>query len=231
MVGLGGVEGPVGSDLGGDRSVARSCQQGGVGLAAGLGQLQQLGIVHKDRGAVLAAAVIALAVALGGVVAFPEELEQIAEVDPLPVPHHPHHLRMAGASTADLLIAGGNALATGIAHGGGDHTGQAPEAFLRTPETAAAEEGFAFPFPRRRPDRGVEHGVDQLLRRAWAHRLVDAGAGGAEQVTEQVVEHGGCRGRHTVVRGSLGRPSGFSLRHQGDVVQQRCGEGKQQEGK
>ena len=157
VVGFGEVEGFAGEQLGGDRREAGGAELLLVVLAAGGGQLGLgLGGGH-DRRAVLAAGVVALGHALGGVVAFPEQLEQVSEAHPGGVPHHPHRLGVAGAAGADLLVGGVGGVAAAVAHGGGDHPGQPPEALLRPPETAAAEEGLLLAGLQRRLEGGAEH--------------------------------------------------------------------------
>ena len=83
-------------DLRRDRSEPLGTDHVLVAVGARLGQMQLLRIEHVDRRAVLAAAIVALAHALGGVMAFPEQLQQIAQADEALIPDHPHHLGVAG---------------------------------------------------------------------------------------------------------------------------------------
>src|SRR5690606_11926689 len=74
---LGVIKGRGVADLGGDLTIASLAQRLFVGLlgrARGLGLLGRVGV---DGRAILRADVVALAHALGGIVALPEHLEQI----------------------------------------------------------------------------------------------------------------------------------------------------------
>src|SRR5205814_898981 len=104
MVVLGEVERRRIDNLGRHRAVAAlgqgglerrlRCRRGGALRGAG----------DIDAGAILRADVVALAHALGRIVAFPERLEQPLVGDFRRVVDHEHHLVVAGAPGADLLI-------------------------------------------------------------------------------------------------------------------------------
>ena len=142
VIRLGVPKGLVRADLRGDGAVARLAQQHLIGRLAGLGLGEQGRFVHVDHRAVLAAAIIALAIALGGVMALPEQLQQVAEVNLRGVPHHPHHFAVARAAGADLLVGGLLEGSSRVAYRGGHHPRQAPEALLCSPETATTEHRF-----------------------------------------------------------------------------------------
>ena len=55
------------------------------------------------------------------------------------VVRHQHHLVVPGAATAHLLVGGVLQRAARVAHGGGVHARQPPEALLRPPEAPAVE--------------------------------------------------------------------------------------------
>ena len=138
-MGFGEVKWLIAGDLGSDRSQASLAELPLVVVAAGLGLGEQGRLVGIDGGAILAAAIIALAHALGGVVTFPEQLEQIAEIDGIAIPNHPYHFRMAGAATTNLFVTGIGGITTRVAHGRGHDSGEAPESLLGPPEAATGE--------------------------------------------------------------------------------------------
>jgi len=122
-MGFGKVKGFVAGDFGGDRRQASLLEFPLIVVSAGLGLGDQGRRIAVNRGAILAAAIITLAHALGGVVAFPEELQEVAEIDGIDIPNHSHHLRMTGAAAAHFFVAGIGCVSARVAHGRGDDPG------------------------------------------------------------------------------------------------------------
>src|SRR5262245_23892039 len=91
------VEGRRLADLGGDRAEAGLAERARVGVARRLGRLALRLAVGVDGRAVLGADVVALAHALRGVVALPEDLQQRVVRDSRRIEHHLHHLGVPGA--------------------------------------------------------------------------------------------------------------------------------------
>src|SRR6185437_2356450 len=171
---LGVVEGRRIGDLGGGRAAYKTRERLLKGITRGLGAATLLGARGIDRRAVLRADVVALAHALGRVVALPEGLEQRVVADDARIEDDQHGLGMAGEAGADFLIGGVGRVAAGIAHRGGVDAGQAPEAALGAPEAAEAEDRRLEPGRERRLQRMP---VDEMrlghrhLRRASLERV------------------------------------------------------------
>ena len=143
-----------------------------------------------DRRAVLGADVVALAHALGGVVALPEHLEQLVDGDDLGIEHDQHGLGVAGAARAGLLVGGVGRDATGVAHGGDPHAGDRPEGPLGPPEAAHPDDEGLEPLGVGRRERVAVHEV----LRGHGHGGVAAGqglGGGGEVERLAQSEHGG----------------------------------------
>ena len=130
-----------GEDLAHDRAVARSGQRRAVELEAGFNRLALVVVRVVHGAAVLRANIATLAVQRRGVVHGQELLEEAAVRDLLVVEDDLHHLGVAGAAGADLLVGGRLGVATHIANGGLGDAGHLPEAAVRTPEAASGEVG------------------------------------------------------------------------------------------
>src|SRR5262252_3935896 len=100
---LGVIEGLRVLDLGRDRAIALGLERRLVDRARGFGELFLLGRGRVDGRAILRADIIALAHALGRVVAFPESLQEPVVADLLRVIDDEHDLGMAGAAAANLF--------------------------------------------------------------------------------------------------------------------------------
>ena len=90
----------------------------------------------------MAAGVVALPVALGGVVALPEQFQQVAEVEGGSAPHHTHNFRVSRSAGADLVVARLLGLAARIPHSSAHHPRQSPEPFFSTPEASTGKDCF-----------------------------------------------------------------------------------------
>ena len=101
--------------------------------------------------------VVALAHALGGVVALPEDAQHLLVARLGRVEHHQHGLGVAGAAAADLLVGGVGREAAGVADGGGPDALGLPELALRAPEAAHAEHGLLEALGEGRRERVAEH--------------------------------------------------------------------------
>src|SRR5690606_10070231 len=159
VVGLGEVERGGRDDLGGDGAVPHPGQDRLEGVAAGLGGGALRLVVVEDHRAVLGSHVVALAHALGGVVALPEDLEQVGVGDAVGVEDHPYGLGVAGEAAADLLVGGVGGVAARVADGRGDDAvlgAQPPEGAFHAPEAAHAELGDLGAFGVGRGQRGVQ---------------------------------------------------------------------------
>ena len=124
--------------LGDDRLAAEALGGGELGDVL-LGRLRLLGRAAEDGRAVLVADVRTLAVELRGVVDHEEPFEQLAVRDLRRVEGHLHHLRMAGAVVAHVLVGGRVGGAAHVAALGARYAGADLEPVLGTPEAAAGE--------------------------------------------------------------------------------------------
>ena len=86
--------------------------------------------------------VVTLAHALCGVMALPEELEEVLEADDLGIEDYEHDFSVAGISGADRLIGRIRCCAAGIADRGGVHAIGFPKETLGAPETSETEYGL-----------------------------------------------------------------------------------------
>ena len=141
MVVLGVVELGRVHDLGRDLAVAGLAQP----LAGSSSRDAERGLAlrvrgHVDPGAVLGADVVALAHALGRVVALPEQAQQLVVGDLLRAVDHEHDLVVAGAPAADLLVGGVRRVAAGVADRRRVDARRLPEAALGAPEAAQPED-------------------------------------------------------------------------------------------
>src|SRR5581483_6616455 len=129
------------------------------GLVHGLGGLGRGALLRRadvDRRAVLRAHVVALAHALGRVVALPEGAQDLLVGELRGIPDDQHDLGVAGRARADLLVAGVGRVAARVADRGRVDAGQLPEQPLGAPEAAQAEHGALVALRERRPERGAE---------------------------------------------------------------------------
>src|SRR5262245_6675192 len=92
------------ANLRGDGPVTRRRERPLVRVARGLGETALLGRHAVDRRPVLRADVIALAHALGGIVALPEGLEQGVVGHQTRLEHHQHDLGVPRHAAADFLV-------------------------------------------------------------------------------------------------------------------------------
>src|SRR5438876_414047 len=118
MIVLGEVERRRVENFGRDRVETPGLQRLVVPRLRRLGGLALGGGEGIDAGAVLRAGIVALAHALGGIVALPERLQQVFIGDPLRVIDHYHDLVVAGLAAADLVVRRIGSMAGGIADGG-----------------------------------------------------------------------------------------------------------------
>ncbi len=112
---FGVVEGGGWEDFGGDGAVAGGGELLLVGVAGGFSELAEFGVGDVDAGAVLGAVVVALAEALGWVVAFPEGLEELLERYFFGVVDDADDFVVAGESGADFAVGGVGGVAGGVA--------------------------------------------------------------------------------------------------------------------
>src|SRR4029079_4788083 len=96
--------------------------------------------VRVDRRPVLRADVVALAHALRGVVALPEDAEQVLVADLRGVEHDAHDFRVPRAPRADLAVRRVGRRASSVADGRAHHPGNGPESLLGPPEAAHPED-------------------------------------------------------------------------------------------
>ena len=134
---LGGVEALQRYDLGDDgppeprlRRVARCLGAALLGV-----------VVGQDDGPVLRADVVTLAVARGGIVSAPEQVEDLGVAHQPGVEGDLDHLRMAGAPAADCLVGRVRGAAAGIAGHYLAHPADPQIDRLHAPEAAAAQGG------------------------------------------------------------------------------------------
>src|SRR5690348_4513631 len=135
VVFLGPVERGRGRDLGDDWPPARLL----LGMARCHCGFLLASVMIRDRRAVLAAVIQALAVAGGRIVDPPERLEQLRVADLGRVEPHLDRLGVAGAAPADPLVAGVGHMPAGTADSGPQHPVDLAEGPLDTPETARGE--------------------------------------------------------------------------------------------
>ena len=183
------IGGPVARtvDLGGDVAVAsRGGEGGGIGLGGVLGHLVLRLGVAVDARAILGARVVALAVALGGIVAGPVHGEEVREGDDGGIPRHLHRLGVSGATAAGLLVGGVLGEAADVPHRGGVDAGDAPEHLLGAPEASGGEHA--------RLEVVGEGGLDGVAQHEVlvgdAHLFLATGEGGG------LVHHRGLAAQH-----------------------------------
>src|ERR1700689_549040 len=124
----------------GDGGQALRGQRLGVACARGFGGGALLRREHIDAGPVLRTDIVALTHALGRVVAFPKSFEQALIGDFLRIVDHEHHLVMASAPAAPLLVGRVRRKATGVADRGHvNAVAELPEFALGAPEAAKPE--------------------------------------------------------------------------------------------
>ena len=157
MVGFGVVEGRRFAYLRADLAVAGGAQRPLIALPGLLRRFQPLAQI--DGGTVLRAQIIALAHALGWVVALPEQGQQGIQLEGRRVMDDQHHFGMAGLPGADLFVAWVGREAASVADRGGEHPFEAPKEAFRAPEAAHAEQGLPQPVGKR-ADQGIA--VDEV---------------------------------------------------------------------
>jgi hypothetical protein len=92
----------------------------------------------------LTAAIVSLTIPLGGIVAFPKQLQQIAEIDYFGIPYHSHHFGMASAATTNCVVTRKWGNPSGVTNGGRYHPWQSPKPFLCSPEASTTKDCFSF---------------------------------------------------------------------------------------
>ena len=105
--------------------------------------------------------VVALAHALGRIVALEEDLEELLVAHALRVEDDEHGLVVTGAAGAHLFIGRVWGEPAGVADRGHDHTGDVPEPLLGTPEAAEPEQGLLGSFRIRPLQRRP---IDEMVR-------------------------------------------------------------------
>lgn len=110
-----------------------------------------------DGRAILAADVVTLTHALGGVVAFPKNLEQLRVTDGGRVVNDQHDFGMAGIAIANSPIVGTCNMATGISCGGRKYAVDLPKTSFCTPETAQRKYSLPQVFGKRSLHRVAIH--------------------------------------------------------------------------
>lgn len=161
VFGFGVVERGGRENFGGDGRMTSSLQAGLVSGFGGLG-LSALGRGEgEDDGAVLGAAVVALTVALGGVVGLPEGAEEVGVREVGGVVYYKDGFGMAGGASADFGVGGGAGVvgATAIAGGGGVDAGELPEEAFGTPEATKSKGGLVEGRGEGRVERVASDGV------------------------------------------------------------------------
>ena len=73
---------------------------------------------------------------------FPEQFQQVAEVERGATPNHTNHFRVACSAGTDLVVGGVLGLAPRIAHGRAHHPWQPPKALFSSPEASAGKDRF-----------------------------------------------------------------------------------------
>mmetsp|Transcript_100981 Transcript_100981/g.174449 ORF Transcript_100981/g.174449 Transcript_100981/m.174449 type:complete len:297 (-) Transcript_100981:139-1029(-) len=130
---------------------------------AGNGQLVLRGTIGVDPGAVLGAPVVALPVALRGVMALPELAQQVAVAHLLGIIHNHYHFVVACPAGADLSVGRVGGGTPGVPHRGVVHAWHLPEPLLGAPEAARAEHCLLQP-----PTEGEgDGGVQDVVLGAW----------------------------------------------------------------
>src|SRR5690606_6108335 len=162
---LGPPEGTGRDNLGGDIGIALNRQPVAV---IGPGQFRRclLAVIEiHDQRAVLRAHVIALAVALGRIVVFPEYLQKSFIADARAVVDNAHHLGMTSRAGTNLFVAGIFGMASGKADLSQPDSLLLPEQPFDTPVTAHAKNRlvktfwhFSIQRPAKDPVKGGSHG-------------------------------------------------------------------------
>ena len=175
---LGVIELARGLYIGGDGAVAGAGQLLLIAIATGEGGLGLAVAEGVDRRAVLGAAIIALAHALGGIVALPEHPQQGWVVDAPRIEHHQRHFRMPRATGAHFVIARIGRVASGVTHRRGVNPGPLPKQALDTPETPHGKHRLLQVLGEGAAQGRIEHAVargDRQRRIAPGKRLFGAG--------------------------------------------------------
>src|SRR5215211_6229675 len=152
--------------------VAVARRERGVALSVG-GQV--------DRRAVLRPDVVALAHALGRIVALPEETEQLVVGDLIRAIGDQNRLGVPGPPAADFLVGGVRSEAAGVAHRRGVDAGRLPEVALGAPEAAHPEDDGLHALGEGRLERSAEHEMG-VRHRKRADLAAGEGVGGGGHV-------------------------------------------------
>ena len=95
--------------------------------------------------------------ALGWIMRFPEHREQLPVARQGGIEHHPHHLRMTGATATDLVVSRIGRSAAGIADRRAVYPRLGPEFSFRAPETAQSEQRLFHADGKGRLQRMIVH--------------------------------------------------------------------------
>ena len=168
MIVLGEVEWGRIDDFGGGRTEMPRLEFLAIHRFRGLRGPALLGGEGIDAGAILRAYIIALAHALGRIVTLPEGFEQPLIGNLRRIVDHQHHLIVAGAAGAHLLVGRVGRVAARVADGGDvNAVAQFPKLALGAPEATHAEHR-RLEAPRIRPlERPVK---DEMLARGRNRR-------------------------------------------------------------
>ena len=121
----------------------------------------------------MGADVVSLAVALGGIVGLPENLEQLVVGDLGREKDHLDDFGVAGHPGADLLIGGIRRYAPGVSHRSGVNARELPETPLRSPETTHSEHRYLSAVGERRSQGRPQH----VVGRRHLNRHIPSGEG------------------------------------------------------
>ena len=124
-------------------------------------QCQLIICIHIDGRAILCASVIALPIALCGVMRLPENRQQGFKAAFFRIIDNPHNLCMASASAAYLFIGWVRGQATCITNRCAIDAVQLPEQPFRAPKTTKPQLNISQPFWKRRHNRRAQNGVIQ----------------------------------------------------------------------
>jgi len=167
VVALGLVEGPNGSDLGGDRAV-EGLLLGLLGCARGGGLL---GVESKHDAPVTIADVRALPIALGRIVDLPEDVQQLLVRETRGVVLDEHRLGVTGRVRAHFFVARVRRVPARIAHRRRHDPRHVPERVFRTPEAAPGEgRELVVTGRRQRGSAAYVPGIGPDVRHSWLRR-------------------------------------------------------------
>eukprot|EP00411_Alexandrium_monilatum_P039298 CAMPEP_0175408274 /NCGR_PEP_ID=MMETSP0095-20121207/40507_1 /TAXON_ID=311494 /ORGANISM="Alexandrium monilatum, Strain CCMP3105" /LENGTH=292 /DNA_ID=CAMNT_0016707185 /DNA_START=50 /DNA_END=923 /DNA_ORIENTATION=+ len=168
-------------DLRGDRVPADALESLLVGGLRLLGNLPLLLRVVVDAGTVLRPPVVTLLVQRGGVVALPEDLQQLRVGDGLRVVHDADDLVVVRGPRAHVPVGGVRNAAAGVADLRGEDALHLHVDVLRAPEAAHAEHCLLHARRPRRVHLRALHEVLRICRRG----VRDGGLGAGRRPTEE----------------------------------------------